>query len=75
LIKHCGINGCWECRRELIQRAEWSEREAVVAYLLSKGRGLDLGTAGEIARGFHLEAARRGDLDRLRDRVRGMVTK
>jgi hypothetical protein len=48
----------------------WSEREAVVAYLLDLGLWL---TADHVARGVHMQAAREGRLDGLRERVRGMV--
>jgi hypothetical protein len=48
---------------------DWSEREAVVAYLLWRFGFLD---AVGIARGDHMTAARRGDLDGLRERAKEM---
>lgn len=63
--------------------ASWSEREAVVAYLLDRAKefGPLTGAARSaleffadlIARGDHLTAARDGRLDAFRERVRGMV--
>jgi hypothetical protein len=62
-------------------KLDWSEREAVVAYLLYIERKYDAATYGDmhqlaiawIARGDHMTAAREGRLDHLRERVRGMV--
>ena len=52
----------------------WSEREAVVAYLLSLEPSVvrPAGVAEKFARGDHMTAARRGDLDGLRERVKEM---
>lgn len=65
---------CAQCER--ITRpapADWSERDAVVAYLLrelEQGRGLLDGLhLVAITRGLHLTAARAGYLDAYRERV------
>jgi hypothetical protein len=61
-------------QRERLKRQPWSEREAVVAYLLDRGHTVFTpNIARAIARGDHLTAAREGRLDHLRERVRGMV--
>lgn len=61
---------CAQCER--ITRpapADWSERDAVVAYLLREGFPLISQPLSDIARGLHLTAARAGYLDAYRERV------
>jgi hypothetical protein len=66
----CGRNhaGCFA--NNCTYGRPWSEREAVVAYLLRNGEEV---LARRLARGDHMTAAREGRLDGLRERVRGMV--
>jgi hypothetical protein len=71
----CNGNDCDLCER-MTHDCDWSEREAVVAYLLDRGHTVYTpNIARAVARGDHMTAARRGHLDGLRERVRGMVTK
>jgi hypothetical protein len=75
----CNGNDCDLCER-MTHDCDWSEREAVVAYLLAfadvedeGGRSWVMQFVDMICRGDHLTAAREGRLDGLRERVRGMT--